>query len=454
MLLYGLVILAVGTALIAAWLEVVAARSKYVQTAEEAIKRRVGIENADALLKQHFYENVLTKNSGEAAEVDLPSGWGSISLGEWTGSPLDPAVASSVTTRNDFNPGGGGGYAVSFPVTLGWGTEEENTILRRYEVHSRSPLLGGQNLVVHRPTTQTNFDPRADLQWQSLDTAAVLDLSEIATTTMNQRANYATTGAPQSHVMDDLAGNDRPVLNYAFPPASFGEAPGTLGYNGTLNVINPTYDAVADNSVANSLRGRAVAASALVVDGSVSLTSSGVTCDGAGNVTIDLGSQFLTNVLIEQNVVTLRLQGQPNFADATVEPYAPLLVVVNDTSNSLETLQMTGQNNRRLVVAIKKPAVANIFDNRVWLDWTSASVGTPGQWRLCLIAENTPLRIASAVRNVVVTGGFMTDAPLLQADVTTTGGYVFVATETDPQTLEEILPKQTWLESYTVYDNL
>jgi len=453
-LVYGLVILAVGTALIAASLEVVGARSKYIGTAEEAIKRRIALRNGDFIIKQYFLNNILTKNAADAQTVDLPDGWGSLNFGGWSGSAFDEGVSSSATTRNDFNPGAGGGYSLDAEVTLGWGTDPTNVQLKRYEVHARSPLLGGRNLVVFQPTTQS-FAPQVDQQWRSLDTTSIKDLPSSPTPALSMISAYAETGDPEGYAVTDFGGTAQPVLNFAFPPGTTGESEtGGLGFDGTLNVVNPTYDSGRDNSINNSLLARVVAANGVIVDGGTSSSQTGVTSDGAGTVTIDVDEPFLTNVQVGPNVTTLRLQGQATAGDSAADALAPLLIVVDEAIDSLETVEMIDQNNRRLVLAIKKPVAANILDNRVWMSWPTSTVANPAEWRLNVIAENTPLRAFSVAQDAIVTGGVMTDSPLLQATSSTAGGRVFLQTETSPGDLEEILPKEAWIESYSIYDNL
>jgi len=451
-LVYGLVILAVGTALIAASLEVVAARSKYIGTSEEAIKRRIALQNADFLIRQYFLNNILTKNQADPQEVDLPDGWGSIAFGGWNGSVFDESVAQAVTTRNDFNPGGSGGYLLDAVVTLSWGNDADNTQLTRYEVHARSPLLAGRNLVIYQPTTQS-YAPQADPQWQSFEISSIQDLPESPAPALGQRAAYAETGAPESYAIADLAGNPQPVLNFAFRPRTTGESPaGGLGYDGTLNVVNPTYVPASDNSIKNSLLGRVVEANGVTVDGSVVSSQTGVESDGAGTVTIDTNESFLTNVEVGPNVTKLIFLGQANPGDGTADTLAPLLVVVDEAADTLNEVEMQNHNNRRLVIAIRKPTAGNILDNRVWLSWPNGTVSNPAEWRLNVVAENTPLQVFSISQDAIVTGGFMTDAPLLQATSSMAGGRVFIQTEPDPGDLEAILPKEAWIETYTIFD--
>ena len=79
----------------------------------------------------------------------------------------------------------------------------------------------------------------------------------------------------------------------------------------------------------------------------------GVVVDGNGTVQIDLGSTFLTNVIVNDNVKSLHLKGQSNFVFNRADQLPAVAIVINSSNDSnfnLEKITFDGKNMRRLVL--------------------------------------------------------------------------------------------------------
>lgn len=415
-MLIALLLLAVAGVITAAWLTLMTARSGLVGEMAAAVQRRIALENSRALAQEFLLERVIASSSGVAFSYDLPDpAWGGIRVPAWNAAPL--LSVQKAAGVNAFNPGNGDGYTLDLAVTLVDGDANPS---RRFSVKSRSPLLAGRVLVSQAPTLTPG--------------AAV--------------AIGALTVGPAAFIWS-------PNLAMAFVPASFAlpEGAATLAFGGVLmndlaqprQVANPRlggapifdgqFDTI-DNAApaANSLVAKT--AGGTLVSGSSPLAVNGVSCDGAGNVTITLNTAGLGNILIAGEVTALTLAGQAGVNNAAADDLPALLIVLDQPLSStrdLTTLTLSGHNRRRVVLAVKKAGGAGTLP----LQFTTAGA----DWRLLLELENTPVSL-TASGSALLRGGIRSDRTIALG-----GGAVRIAAETDPKLLERLASRNAWVES-------
>ncbi len=281
----------------------------------------------------------------------------------------DPPLASFAKAAgyNHFNPGNGDAYTYDISVAMTAGGEPFTRLLQaksRSAVLAATPLwLGAQAGTV----TGTIATGGETLIWVPDGTYSVAS------------ATFALAAQPAGGLLD-LDGDDIGPSNFPFVPMTGSEIGGVPSYLGALNVVN-------NESQVNSLALVAISSApngVQTISGSSPSETDGVTCDGAGNVEIDLLEAGLGNVVITAGVTRLRLVGQTTEADQIAAGNAAaILIVVLDATN-LAQIDLERANLRKVVLAIKKPGVgAGTLVN-------FPQAGT-GAWRIVLTVENTPV---------------------------------------------------------------
>lgn len=414
-LVFTLLVVAVMGLVAAGWLAVISARAGFVERAQAAIERRIALENSKALAQEFMLERVLVSTSTEPFTCSLePAALGGISVPAWSQSALRSFEKAAGV--NHFNPGNGDGYKISLSIGLSDGAA---TSTRTYHAKSRSPLLAGTLLSLQKPAAPPLAAGAFDVEGAAFVWVPSLSMA------FTPRLSSVPDGAAAITFVNS-AGQTILPNNLALPRQIADPRVSGGIYDGEFDAI--------DNAQPNARSSAAIALSGgITVNGATvdSDPGDGVLCDGEGHVTIRLDVRGLPNVRLVDGVRTLTLDGQSVDGDLSADDRPALLVVAE--SADLTRITLAHHNNRRLVLAVKSPAVAAELP----VEFTQSSA----VWRLLLEAENTPIALA-APGTATIRGGIRTDRNISLA------GRATLQPEADPKNLERLATRTAWIESF------
>lgn len=437
------------------WVMTVGARSRHVDTMEDATKRRLARANGRMLGFRYMHMRVLPGTGGTAFSRGLGtwySGlenyeWGGVRLNSaWSGSPLRSNTGS--TGVNRLSPGDRAGFGLADSSGTGYDLllqvlDGDQVVPHRWQARSYAPALAGDLLTVHAPASPTS-------------TVALTGSIQV-----NGRAHFYDAGgstlsvdpavtfnaySSQGPALPSLAATDLMVTNY--PPLR-GYAWATSGAPsfGQSRVI--WEETAPGYSLRNKVLDTRTVPAIYMVNGAVSSTgSNGYSSNGLGTVTIDLGNPTLDSVVVE-NVQTLEFIGQSTpIIWSDVAGFPTVLVVVrrgpSDTFTPT-TVNFRNKNNRRFVLGMRcetapSAAVALNFPEAAT---TAADVGP--DWRLMLVLEQTPVSFAIAGNTLNLTGGLSTDRSVTAP---TAPGVLRIFRDLGPVGLTTKSPRRTWTEGF------
>ncbi|CAN5331843.1 hypothetical protein BH23VER1_BH23VER1_06330 [soil metagenome] len=433
-LLVALVVLAAGGAGLAAFLSVLGGRVVYTEEQEGNARGRVVLSNSAAMAREYIYRNVLTEASGVAfvspsvlaSATDPNDVWGTFSMGE-IGNP--PLASEARPPLNRFSPANNDlGYFVSLPVTLGDGNYSYTP---QFGAHSRSPLLAGDPLVVGRSAHSPSYSVKIATGTSNSDYLEVEGRSLYFNPGMNSHihreltpaystSNVAVPFAP-SHPTSGLAIH----TNFPSVPMTAGRSGTNLGYDGTIDVIdnasNPGSLVTKINRHPYSAGLTTVTATALA--NGDPWVSNGVRETGTTNnwIEINLSAPNLRTVYVQSGVTRIDFVGQTTAQQkADAAGLAAVMVVVSQAAHNLTNVTMSGENQRRLFVAVKNPAFNTLMD---WSFTSATDLSSPAQrleFRLLLVTERTRVDFSfpGDAADVHLYGGVHTDLEIIVSNAT------------------------------------
>lgn len=417
-----LAVIMVAGAVTAGWMMTMTAEIEYVALASESAKRRIAVNNATALVRQHVLSNVLTKTGSTGATADIGDGWGAVTIPDSTGTPL--TTFDPPPWYNHFNPGNGGGYALNPYGGAVAMTANGESFSRLFLVKSRSSVLSGTPVALHAPSASVTGTMTVDgqtLLWLPTGTYSLTS------------ATFATPATPNANIL---------ASNFPFVPLTGSESGNAPAFNGALNVVANTsgINSLAVMSITSAINGRQTVNGE--VESDPSSGTNGVISDGEGTVTIDLRNEDLGNVVIEGGTDHLILKGQTSEADrmAAGNAAAALIIVyqydpVTHLTKNLTSVEFQNSNYRKVVLAIKTPS-------GVGTTFTMQPADTD-VWRTVFTLENTPVTFQLNGMSRTLTGGVQTDQP-----VVIQGGSLSVDPETDPKLLDRLTARDGWVEVF------
>jgi len=437
------------------WIMTVGARSRYVDTMEDATKRRVARANGRTLAFRYAHLRVLPATGGTAFSRGLGtwySGlenyeWGGVRLNSaWSGSPLRSNTGS--TGINRISPGDRAGFGLADSAGTGYDLALQvldggQSVPHRWQARSYSPMLAGDLLVVHAPaspatavalTGSIQVNGRAHFQ-----AAASSSLTVDPTVTFNA---YGSQGP----ALPSLASTDRLVSNYPPVHALTWTVAGTP-VAGQSRVI--WEESVPGFSLRNKVLDTRTVPAIYVVNGAVNSTgSNGYSSDGLGTVTIDLGNPTLDSVVVE-NVRTIEVIGQSTaltWSDVAGFPTALVVVRRGPADVFIPTaVNFRNKNNRRVVFSVRcesdPPAPVTLSFPEA--NQASAEVGP--DWRMVLVLEQTPVAFSAAGGTLNLTGGISTDRSVAAPAAP---GTLRLFREFGPVGLSTKTPRRAWAEGF------
>lgn len=444
------------------WVGLLAQRGRTAEIEEHATRRRVASYNSRAVIREYALERMLT-SSGDAngIEFDPLSGWSVTSAAAWSGYPMESSTR--LAGLNAFSPSWDYPYSkvidtAASTLALGFVENQNGRLNQDYStttsylktyIRSRSPVLGGDLLIVHRSKIPAETVPvvTGNIAVYGRVMHFLPELPDTSYTVRSSRFIARPGGAPMTLRPRDINGNLIAPTNMAWTPISFGRVGGATDLTGKLNVIDDSTNG------GNSLR-QLMASSVATLQstgGTAMSDPRGFTNNGNGTVTVtaSIGAENpadLPSIAVNSEVSELIIEGQEgaNFTDyARYRPAFALLYVQDEASvRKLTTIRLRKQNSRRMILAIKQNGNTPGLPVNVIVEDTSAT----SEWNLVIIAENTPLVFSAnpAVTYIKVAGGIQTDSPLSGP---AGGQELSLVLQNDSRGLIRLTPRAAWVET-------
>lgn len=448
-----LLIVILSGALVAGWLATHSAQTAYVDTLDESSRRRVACANLGAFARARLLNFVVGSGGGVAPSgTDIsaavsqtvydhrspPVAMGTVTIDGTTATPLESE--SRPGGWNHFNWGSGGGYTTDLNVVMTVTEALSDGLPDRlgvtgasvpvltenhtFSIRSRSPVLSGDILVANNPVVAVSGSITGTIAVGGRGVIWKPDSPNTFSPVMN---TFITRYEPTASLSGLFS-------NFPFPDVTSGAIGSTTYYDGRLDVI-------ANASNINSLWKKSNNAPLVTINGA-SATGPGYDCDGAGTLQLDLSEPQLQYVQITGNISTLILDGQASTPDFNAAAgYRAMLIVVNQASGDLTTVQLNNRSNRRLALAIRKTTETTTVFNapQAGVDW----------WRLVLTLEGTPATWTTpGGTNLQIKGGIQTNRALAA-----TGGSISITTEDAPFFLDRITARDAWVENFEKENN-
>lgn len=230
-----MVLAALGTIGVAAWMSLLTARSNQVDANLASLQRRVTLSNSRALARRAFYNSLLHANTGLATTTTytLPAGLGRATISTYAAVPLNSDVAGS-PSANGATPIASQTTDVS--VALFDGIGDSTWIFR---LRNQSPALGGDLLSLHAPVNPTDANPLVSGNLRVRGRAVLWD-SVVRDLSNGLRADeyLLPAGIAGTTSLTNVAGSTVLPLNYPHYLRTTGAHSGGAAYRGELELIS------------------------------------------------------------------------------------------------------------------------------------------------------------------------------------------------------------------------
>lgn len=442
-----MLMIVVGTIGMASMTTLLSTRTRFVMDMEHSIQRRVALRNCRALVHYYFMRQGIAA-AAPGGTLTLPNNWGTVEIPVTTTSPLGSLQEFSLI--NFLSPGLDHGFTQNVTATVHQPIpyDDAGGIIStpfNVQLKSRSPLLTGTLLVLHKPMVdigqETDVQGSIHVNGHSLlweDTDLTGDVANFRTRTYDHPDMITEN-------IRNLSGNHISPTNFPFYLRSTGYtdvsdtgAPVLDGRFNMMQLDDPASQDPDGIKKKNTLHYKMVTnSSPMYVDGTYNVTVGPVKGDEVGGerrITIDLDDPGLSPVIIEDGVYHLHLKGYIDSATGDDDPPGFILA----RSAELKTLTLENENYRRVVLGIEG-------NNQT----VSVSTVNATEWRILMTATQAPLALdlvdgAGVANTLALQGGVRTDSRL---SVTT--GTLVLNREYNPDTLELMDPREAWIEIYS-----
>lgn len=480
-LIYSLILMAVAAVVLAGLMQVMASRALYTEQLSAGIRQRIVLENSRLMASEYLLENVLPGSFSAAASASLPDDWGGFTLTAPTGTEVPLTSILSVSPSNRFSPGAGEGFTVEIAATLYDGNSSFPWL---FKARSSTPMFGYDLLSSQKPT----LSPSAQID---VGSGIAVDNNTVIWSSQSPNTFGMTTGTYQTPTVNgivmtpptDGGGFSLAMSNFAFVPVTSGVVGGGLGYDGALSVIAGGSSGVPyTSSLLYKAGGPIVRADVIphlsvysdadtgtAPNPSVNLAENppqvspvgGVSSNGTGTVTIDLSVAASARIYIYGDIEKLILKGDllatADYSGGPTNDKSPgpggevddrnslLIVYVQPAASArdLVNIDLTGANNRRVYLAVKKEGASPTTVN--------VNLAATALWRLGAVFENAPALFKLGGNTLQLVGGLRSDASLV---IEGSNGAIQVFRELDPDPQGDsnmtaiFADRIAWLESY------
>lgn len=471
----------------ATWITIIRQRARVGELTEHQSRKRIAAANAEIMARDYLLRRALAANADDDGLACGTSGGGTWATSAqttwdsegfattplWSGYSLDSA--SKLAGLNGFSPTFDYPYSKSFNFTLNYrlltftseaaAYQPDDTTVRGY-VRSRNLMLGGDLLILHRPTISGAASPavtgNVDVYGRVMHFVPEIAAASYKARSQRFTAPAAISGGTPSAVNiapADLAGNPLPWSNLPWTPISGGNiASANLestasgddwrspNFDGQINFIDNT------NNPSNSFKDD------LKRNNSYLEPSGNRTTSDARGFSLNAGVATITPVVNSNttdlpsvvlssgnNITELIIEGQTSSTLDTYAPFRPALAILYtqiSTGTNLATIRLRNQNNRRLIIALKK-------DDRAGMAPVNVIVETPGltsTWHCLFVCENVPLTFSyTNVNTFTLYGGIETNAPVV---FPVSPRLCEIRLETDTRGLIRMSPRLAWVETF------
>ena len=435
----ALIICAIGTLGLLGMVTIMQSRVAMVESIEDECLRHVREWNGRQLAKEFAFQRVFTSASGAASTVEIPGGWGRITVPAWSRSAFSTTVRATVF--NHIGPDSDGlPFQLSYDVSVfdrldfntgEWITTSPRTLSTR--IQSRPLANTGVLLDARRQTPGRTID--GDLTvWGT----ALIWQDEASDDTFSFKAEDLrgyNDSVSKPNVDVDLAGTNSTLPPRNLPgltmPTWFAPAGSALSPGAYPTVFADDWAPFSSNAIAPSLTERAIALGAVTMLANSSYNRYGARCDGAGNMTVDLNVLNLPSVVMD-GPLSLTVTGQGSAAAMiSVENLSPIYLIIKDPVAT--NLRFTGSNARPLIVACTA-AVASTL---------TLTFDSGADYRVYLLLDGQPGGLSSAGA-VTLRGGISTDRNL----TVDAGSFQIRPEIAHPEWFDQLLWRSFWVETY------
>jgi hypothetical protein len=470
----ALMMVLLGTMAVTALLYVMGARLQQSERIASAVQRRLSWQNTGSVNRQYVYVHALRDGGTRSTSTaSLASNWGGLQA-----APFSSLSAFETSQRPSdqlhtypFNnvrvpPTDDGGYFYERTTADSNTNQAESVSFFNYLKTYPAPLQGDL-LVIHKRASGASGDYYITDNLRVDGRVVIYDGT--AQTEVVRADSYIHMNPGFTNRMKNNAGTaDILPENYnAIPTATAGyggSGTPTAVTNGTLNLINNTNftpgslyhlgEEFGDWETFSSTKKSGNSNSEVEIAEETkpeypppTASPYGYSYSGKLNViTIRLGKSSLEHVRITGSYHQIILEGQTTSSTyASAASLPPVIVWVDQ--NSVRDIRFEGENSRRFILALGKGNGATVH---LGFEDSSIVSGGPLRWRMQMICEYRPVYFNfSSGANLQITGGIRTDWTLNCTD----GGAtprILIQRETDPGPLETLLPRDGWLETYTL----
>jgi hypothetical protein len=248
-LVFCMVLAALGTIGLAAWLSLLSARGHQVESNFTALKRRAVQNNSKALAYHAIYRNHLHASTGlnAAKTYTLPDSLGRAAIRAYAPVPLNQTAAQRMSKIGSTPMRS---YSSDVIVDIGNGAA---TVPWTFQMRSENPVMGGELLDFHPPA---DFDSSSPIVTGNLTVKGRAVFWDAAYKDFNGGIKADEFLLPnntiQGTTFQTSAGAATLPLNYPIPRQTTGFAGGNPSYLGALDIVSST--ANSHNSHADRIR--------------------------------------------------------------------------------------------------------------------------------------------------------------------------------------------------------
>ncbi len=248
-LVFCMVLAALGTIGLAAWLSLLSARGHQVESNFTALKRRAVQNNGKALAYHAIYRNHLHSTTGlnAAKTYTLPNSLGRAAIRAYAPVPLSQTAARRMSKIGSTPLRS---YSTDVIVDIGSGA---TTVPWTFQMRSENPVMGGELLDFHPPA---DFDSSSPIVTGNLTVKGRAVFWDAGYKDFNGGIKADEFLLPNNTIQGTTfrtsAGTATLPLNYPIPRQTTGFAGGSPSYLGALDIVSST--ANSHNSHADRIR--------------------------------------------------------------------------------------------------------------------------------------------------------------------------------------------------------
>lgn len=409
-MIFALLVVVAGAILLAGWAQLLATRATFADAADDGSTRRIILENARAIARQHILTN-MPSGSVPQTNITISTPWGNRTIsinyrsGFWDSTNQLPSGSAD---NNPFSPMERLGFFTTIDGSL---TDGVTNYPWTFRVRTRSPIAAGFGYVLH---AGASFSNTSYLPTNYIDYRSGSNATNIVGTYSNfpriPMTSY-TNGSSNYYGYFNL-----PVItNTNAGTGSYydGTAATSPYFYGVTNIQSNSIEITLDPTNTNSVLRFAVP-------------------DDIANRTFTNSTNTNTNFRYTNrthNVVALRIQSSTN---------TNTLHIISTNGDHLTNVVLGGSNNARKIYL-------NRAGDNTTLNLTTTNTNN-ASWRLGMTLSNTPLVVSYAnTKTLTIIGGIRSNAQIRRA--TNNGDWV-VNSETTNAGIEPVADRIMWLEDY------